>query len=136
MIKRRSLDVVFLLVSAMFIPAAAEQQKFAGTWQATFKGEVFMTLKLQEGDPISGSLSGGHIDVDREGEITEASGGGAEHPVSNVKLEGDTLSFDLKEDDDETMKFVMKITGNGEAELQFVNLPEDVKMKPIKLTKP
>ena len=134
MLKRRCLDLIFVLVSAACIPAAAQQDKFAGTWEAKFKGDVFMTLTFKTGDTMSGTMSGGHIEVNKDGDITQASGGGDVLPISNVKLEGDKLSFDLKLDE-ETEKLVMKITGDAQAELQFLSIPEDVKMKPIRLTK-
>ena len=135
MLKRRCTDLVFALVCASFVPAAAQQQNFAGVWEAKFQGETFMVLKLEAGDPISGTLSGGHIEVGNDGEITHASGGGKELPISNAQLQGDRLSFDWKEDDEETLKLAMRITGNGEAELQFLTIPEGAKMKPIRLTR-
>lgn len=134
MIRRRLLQVVFTIVSAACIPAAGEQRDFVGTWQATFKGDVFMTLKITGGPSIAGTLSGGNIRVDESGELTEASGGGEEHPISNVKVDGDRMSFDWK-DDDETLKMEFKLTGAGAAELQFLSLPEGVKMKPIRFTR-
>ena len=134
MIRRRFLEVVFSVVSAACIPAAGEGSAFVGTWQAKFKGDVFMTLKLEGGSSISGTWSGGHINVDGEGELIEASGGGQELPISNVKVDGDKLSFDCK-NDDETLKLEFKLTGSGGAELQFVTLPEGVKMKPIRFTR-
>jgi len=129
--KRRSFDLLFLLVSAVFMPAAAQQQKFAGVWEARFKGEVFMTLKLEAGDPISGSLSGGSISVNDDGDLTAASGGGKELPILNPKVDGNKLSFEWKEDEDETLKFEMRLTADGEAQLQFMDAPEGLRIKPI-----
>jgi len=132
MIRRRFLDLCFMLVSAACVPAAAQQLKFTGVWEAKFKGEVFMILKLQAGDPISGSLSGGHISVNDDGDLTEANGGGEELPISNAKIQGNKLSFESK-NDDETMKLEMTVTGDGEAQLQFMDLPEGLKIKPFPL---
>jgi hypothetical protein len=131
MIRRRFLDLCFLVVSSALVPAAAQQSKFAGVWEARFKGEAFMTLKVAAGDPISGSLSGGHIGVNDDGDLTEASGGGKEHPILSPKVDGDILSFQWKEDDEETLKFEMRLTGDGEAMLQFMDVPEGHTIKPI-----
>ena|SRR5579884_666607 len=135
MLTRRSLYLAFVLLSACMMPGAAQNHRFAGVWEARFQGEVFMRLKLQAADTVSGTLSGGHIDVNREGDITNASGGGKELPISNVTIDGDKMLFDWKEDDDETSKLSFKLTGDGQAELQFLNIPEGAKMKPIRLTK-
>ena len=134
MSKRRLLDLLFVLISACFTPAAAQQQKFDGVWEAKFKGDVFMTVKVHVADTVSGTMNGGHLEVNNDGDITEASGGGKELAISNAKIEDNKLSFDCV-NDDETMKLVMKITGDGEAELQFLNLPEGVKMRPIRFRK-
>ena len=131
MIRRRFLDLCFLLISGAFVPAAAEQSKFAGVWEARFKGEVFMILKLEPGDPISGSLSGGNISVNDDGDLTEASGGGKELAISNPKVDGNKLSFAWKEDEEETLKFEMRLTGDGEAQLQFMDMPEGHRIKPF-----
>ena len=95
-----------------------------------------MTLKLEMRNTISGTLSGGHIEVNRDGDIIDASGGGRELPISNARIDGDTLWFDWKDGDDETTKLAMKLSGEGEAHLQFLDVPEGVKMKPIRLTRP
>jgi hypothetical protein len=133
MSQRRNPDLFFALLAAFSIPLAAQQQRFAGVWEATFKGNVFMVLKLQTGEPLSGTLSGGSFSVNSEGDLTEASGGGKELPISNAKIDGDRLSFDWKDSDDETLKLEMQLIGDGEAQLRFVSAPEDAKIKPFPL---
>lgn len=132
MLTRRFAGLTFVLLAA----ALGQQRDFAGAWHAKFNGAVFMMLKLQIGESISGTLSGGHIEVNRDGDIINASGGGAELPISNARLEDGKLSFDWNDSDDDTVKFSMKLTGDGGAELQFLSLPEGVKMKPIRLMRP
>jgi len=137
MLRPHNLHLFFTLFAALCIPVAAQepdaQQTFAGVWEATFKGDVFMILKLEAGDKISGTLSGGQLSVDHNGEIIEASGGGKELPISNARIEGTKLSFDWKDSDDETVKLETTVTENGKAQLRFMDLPEGHKMKPIAL---
>jgi hypothetical protein len=78
-------------------------------------------------------MSGGSIRVNDDGELIEASGGGDELPISKAVIEGDKLSFERKDSDDETLRIRMQVTGEGEAQLQFMNLPEGAKMKPFTL---
>ncbi|MGA2595398.1 MAG: hypothetical protein ABSH09_00155 [Bryobacteraceae bacterium] len=127
------LGAVVVLLAALSTTGTAQPQRFVGDWEARFKGDVFLTLKLQEGEPISGTMSGGSIRVDDDGNLTEASGGGDELPISKAVIEGDTLSFDWKGSDDETLRIRMRVTGDGEAQLQFMGLPEGLKMKPFTL---
>jgi hypothetical protein len=122
-----------VLLAALSTSGIAQPQRFLGVWEARFKGEVFLTLKLQEGEPISGTISGGSIRVNDDGDLIEASGGGDELPISKAVIEDDKLSFDRKDSGDETLRFRMQVTGDGEAQLQFMNLPEGVKMKPFTL---
>jgi len=76
------------------------------------------------------------ISVDRNGDLQESDS--AEHPdkpspMLKPKLEGDLLTFESK-DDDEVLKFEMKLTGDGQAELRILDAP--VAIKPIRFKKP
>ena len=134
MAMRRLLDILFMLASAWTMPALAGQQHFAGTWEAKYKDQVFIRLTLQENDGVTGTLSGGNIQANDDGEITEASGGGQELPITNTRREApDKLTFDWKDSDNETLKFTLRLTRDGEAELRFDSLPEGAKLKPIPL---
>jgi hypothetical protein len=111
------------------------QQTFAGTWEGKFKGAVFCVLKLEAADKISGTLSPGKITVNDDGDITEAQPSdpsGKDLPILNPKIEGGNLSFDWKDSDDDALKFEMKITGEGEAELRLTGA-NDHPIKPILL---
>ncbi len=127
------IGAVVALLAALSTIGTAQPQKFTGVWEARFKENVFITLKLQAGEPISGTMSGGDIRVNDEGDLVEATGGGPELPISNARIDGDKLSFDRKDADDETLRIQMRVTGDGEAQLQFMDLPEGMKMKPFTL---
>src|SRR5258707_15051041 len=59
-----------LLFSTLGAPS--ESASFAGTWEAAFEGKVFLVLKIQAGQKISGTLNAGSIRLSDEGELVEA----------------------------------------------------------------
>ncbi len=124
--------VVVLLAAAVGNSGFAQPQRFLGVWEARFKGDVFLTLKLQEGEPIAGTINGGNVQVNQDGDLTEASAGTDEIPISKAAIDGEKLAFE-ENNDGETIRIEMRLTGDGEAQFKFVNLPEGLKMKPFTL---
>jgi hypothetical protein len=116
--------------------ALAEPAKFEGTWEAAIEGKVFLVLKIQAGQKISGTLNAGSIKLSDEGELIEASPvEDREAPFFFAKAEGDKLEFDYQDQgDDEIMHFELKLTGEDAGELRIVDkhIP---KMKPFRLRK-
>ena len=116
--------------------AWAQAAKFAGTWEAAHEGKVFLVLKVEAGQRISGTLNAGSITLSDEGDLVKA------EPVEDrpapfffAKAEGDKLEFDYQDQgDDEVMHFELKLTGEGAGELRIVDehIP---KMKPFRLRK-
>jgi hypothetical protein len=123
-----------LFFSTVGVPA--ETAKFAGTWEAALEGKVFLVLKIQAGEKISGTLNAGSIKLSDEGELIEASPvEDREAPFFFAKAEGDKLEFDYQDQgDDEIMHFELKLTGERAGELRIVDehIP---KMKPFRLRK-
>jgi len=127
--------VVALLFLLSCLPLAAQdaaaQKKFAGTWEARFKDKVICTIRLKAGEPLSGETAACRINVDENGDLQEPESAEFPDQVSpmlNPKLHGDTLTFEDK-DDDEIIKFEMKLVGEGQAELRILDSP--VPVKPI-----
>jgi hypothetical protein len=116
--------------------AWAQPAKFQGTWEAAFEGRVFLVLKVQAGQKISGTLNAGSITLSEEGELIKAEPvEDKEAPFFFAKAEGDKLEFDYQDQgDDEIMHFELKLTGESVGELRIVDehLP---KMKPFRLRK-
>ena len=118
------------------LPLAAQdaeaQKKFAGTWEAKWKDKVICTVRLKAGAQISGETKDCSINVDANGDLQEPES--TEHsdkppsPILNAKLHGDALTFEEKDGDD-SMKFEMKLIGDGRAELRILDTP--VPIKPI-----
>ena len=123
-----------LLVSAL--GARAEAANFTGTWEAAFEGKVFLVLKIQAGQKISGTLNAGSIRLSDEGDLIEATPAeDREAPFFFAKADGDKLEFDYQDqDDDEVMHFELKLTGERAGELRIVDehIPN---MKPFRLRK-
>jgi hypothetical protein len=121
-----------LLTSMPLLAQHAEaQRKFAGTWEAKWKDKVICTLRLKAGEQISGEMEACNINADANGDLQEPES--TDHsdppsPILNAKLEGDTLRFETKDDDD-VLKFEMKLLGDGRAELRILDSP--VLIKPI-----
>ena len=127
--------VCFALVSAVSSQEdTAAQKRFAGTWQAKFNDKVFLTVRLEPGARMSGIVSTGRITVDDDGELTEAEASpeGKESDVMHARIDGERLTFET-DDDGELMKFEMRITSDGKAELRFVG--QSMKINPIRLNR-
>jgi hypothetical protein len=117
--------MIALLPLLTSLPLAAEdadaQKKFAGTWEAKLKDKVICTLRLKAGEQISGETESCSINVDANGDLQERD--------TNAKLQGDALRFEEK-NDDEVLKFEMKLIGESRAELRILDAP--VPIKPIR----
>jgi hypothetical protein len=121
-----------LLTSVPLLAQDAEaQKKFAGTWEAKWKDKVICTVRLKAGEQISGEMEACNINADANGDLQEPES--TDHsdppsPILNAKLQGDTLTFEMKDDDD-VLKFEMKLIADGRAEVRILDAP--VPIKPI-----
>lgn len=101
----------------------AEFQKFVGTWQATFKGKVFQTIKLEKNQgKLTGSVSF-HVDINvdpKSGELTDVviRDDGSD-PITETELTDGALLIT-----EQDVQFKMTVTGSDEADLQLV-MPAD-----------
>ena len=129
-----SIAACLLLLGSL--SAWAQAAKFAGTWEAAHEGKVFLVLKVEAGQKISGTLKAGSITLSEEGDLVKAEPvEDREAPFFFAKAEGDKLEFDYQDQgDDEIMHFELKLTGEGAGELRIVDehIP---KMKPFRLRK-
>ena len=122
---------VALLIAALPLVAQDAQKKFAGTWEAKVKGKVICTIRLRAGESISGETQACSISVDGNGDLQEPESNDNSDkpsPILNPKLEGDTLTFEDKDEDD-VVKFEMKLVADGQAELRILETP--IPIKPI-----
>lgn len=135
----RKLRILVLLLPLAWLVAgaqdAATQKRFIGTWEARFKDQVICTINLETGDPLSGNMHACNVNVNTDGDLIEPEGSDDKtDKIVDPKLQGDTLSYSIKDEDGgEPLKFELKLTTEGHAELTFLNAP--VKMKPIRFEK-
>ena len=137
----RAVPIVIAGICLAWAPAAAqnaaEGARFAGTWEAKFKGTVICTIALETAEKITGTASACNINVDDDGNLIEpeaAQGPAEPAPILNPKVDGGTLSFEIRDEDDEhPTRMQIELKGEGRAELRILDAP--VKIKPIPLTK-
>jgi beta-lactamase regulating signal transducer with metallopeptidase domain len=102
----------------------ANLQPFVGTWQATFKGKIFQTIKLEKKqDKLTGTVRfHANIRVDpKSGEFTDVEVLDGRDAIVGAVLTDRILR--ITEADD--LQFDMKVTGAGQAQLEIV-IPPDV----------
>jgi hypothetical protein len=131
--------VFALLPLLACLPLAAQdaelQKRFVGTWEARLKDKVICTIRLKAGELISGEMADCSINVDENGDLKDPDAtqtADEPAPVLNPKIAGDTLTFEEKDNDD-VVKFEMKLVRDGQAELRILNSP--IRVKPIQFEK-
>jgi len=112
-----------IVLLAAGLAGGAGEEKFAGTWEASFKGTVFLVLKLQSGDKVTGTLNAGGVTMNDEGDLEEVRPvEDREAPIFFARVDGDRLAFDFQDDDGgEVISFELKLTGDGSGELRIVD---------------
>ena len=132
---------VLLCLAAMSVAQQASHKvgDFVGTWQSSFKGQPFMTIKLAENNgQLTGSVSNGAIEVDSEGELTNATAKPGESPIlSSRMLDNGSLEIKCREEDGGgTTTLVLTLVDARSASLRFVLPPsEGPSVKPLHLQK-
>ncbi len=120
------------LTALSITPTRGEGAGFSGVWEANFKGTVFLTIKLNAAEPISGSICIGTIGVDYDGKLlaAESAPPECESPILHASLDGQTLRFEI-DDEGEITKLEITFTGQGKAVMKFPDLAQ--KIQPITL---
>ena len=121
---RTAIGVLALAMMA----AASGGEKFAGTWEATSKGTVFLVLKVKAAEKISGTLNAGKVKINDAGELEEA-GPVEDHeaPIFFATVDGDRLKFDFQDEDGGVVSFELQLTGDGAGELRIVDKEHKLK---------
>jgi hypothetical protein len=97
-------------------------EKFAGTWEAKAKGTTFLVLRISAGEKISGTMKAGAVHMDDNGELLDVGPAEeSENPIFFAQVEGDTLTFNFQDTDDEVMSFELKLTGENAGELRILD---------------
>jgi hypothetical protein len=132
------LGVAALLLSAL--PAVPQESAgaFPDIWEARFHGSVFAVLKIEDRGKIWGTMATGHIEVDRKGNLIEASASGEEEAIRRARIVDSRLLFELPDGGAQgelPIEFSLEVTRQGEALLRFLNPPPDTKIKPLRFTR-
>jgi len=116
-------------------------QRFAGTWKAEHEGKTILLLEFRsERGTLTGSIRAMDFEMDLQGTgaVKQVRGGPLSEPMPlmNLKLDGDHLLFEFKEDDDpDSTHWRMKLIDANRADLQWIELPAGFKAKPFHLIK-
>jgi hypothetical protein len=133
--------VVCVGMSAYTVQAsAATSETYSGRWRAEYQGKNFLVISMNE---EKGDLSGlirmmdTQIDLEGDGEVYQVRGKLSE-PTSLTKIrpDGKAILFDfLEEDDTQPVHWRMEQISPNDASLTWIELPEGIKFKPIRLTR-
>ena len=116
-------------------------QRFAGTWKAEHEGKTILVLELR---PERGTLAGTiramdfEMDLQGTGAVEQLRGGPLSEPMPlmKLKLDGEHLLFEFKEDGDPTSThWRMDLIDASRADLQWIELPSGFKAQSFHLTK-
>jgi hypothetical protein len=122
--------LTILLLAGSGAAQNAGTTRFSGKWQAKVNDTVVCTIDLRSEDAISGSITDCRLHTDADGNLVESepSASASPSPISNARITGDVLMFELK-DSEETVKFEMKLVKEDVGELVIKGAP--INTKPI-----
>ena len=100
----------------------------------------FIVLRLhRDKDLLSGTiqLAGFQLDLEGTGELLTITDDQLDPPIDlrDLKLDGKMLHFQFVDNDGDDDKWQMELTGTDKASLLSIELPKDLKAKPIPLVK-
>ena len=130
-------QLALLTLAALPALCQAPDGRFAGTWQAKVKDSVICTIDIHVNGKITGSIHDCRIQVDHDGNLQEPdepAPHGDPTPIAKPRVDGDTLTFETKDETDPdwtTLEFRLK--SNVAADLTIPHAP--MKINPIRFTR-
>ncbi|MGB2664977.1 MAG: hypothetical protein WAK48_13295 [Candidatus Acidiferrum sp.] len=121
-------------------PPESEIRPFIGTWTAVHTGTPIIVLHLRSekgelvGDVQVCSYSvntdtTGTVDVVTDPTLSKSL------PINNIKVSGRSMSFNWKDPDGDNDHWRLELTGKNDGQIVWVDLPSDVKVQPIPVSK-
>jgi hypothetical protein len=118
----------------------SEFRSFIGTWTAVHAGTPIIVLHLRSekgelvGDVQVCSYS---INTETTGTVDVVTDPTLSKPlrVNNIKVSGQSLSFNWKDPDGDNDHWKLELTGRNVGQIVWVDLPSDVKVQPIPVSK-
>src|SRR5262245_125942 len=118
----RTTAACLLLAGLVAYANPAAPEKFAGTWEASAKGTVFLVLKITTGQKISGTMQAGHVEMNDDGDLIKVGPPeSGERPIFFAEVDGDKLKFNFQDDDEDVLEFELKLAGDDAGELRIVD---------------
>ena len=126
----RKLFLAIAIAALSITPTRGEGSGIGGVWEAKFKGTIFLTIKLNDTEPITGSICIGAIGVDYQGKLlaAESAPPECESPILRATLDGQTLRFEI-DDDGELTWLEIVFSNDGKAVMKFPDLAQ--KIEPV-----
>ena len=118
----------------------SEIRPFIGTWTAVHAGTPIIVLHLrsEKGELVGGiqvcsytlnTETTGTVDVVTDPTLSKSL------PIYNIKVSGKSMSFDWKDPDGDNDHWRLELTGKNAGQIVWVDLPSDVKVQPIPVSK-
>jgi hypothetical protein len=125
---------------AQTTPPDAEIRPFLGTWTAVHAETPIIVLHLRsEKGELVGDVqvcsytvnteSTGTVDVVTDPTLSK------NLPINDIKISGRAVSFDWKDPDGDNDHWRLELTGKNAGQIVWVDLPKDVKVKPIPVSR-
>lgn len=120
--------------------SAATSEAYSGTWRGDYKGQNFIVIRLNEGKGQTRGtvqMMNTQIDLEGGGEVYQVSGNLSEPmDLSDIRFDGKALLFQfLEEGDTEPVHWRMELNSPEKASLYWVELPQGLKFRPIRLAR-
>ena len=121
-------------------PQASEFRPFIGTWTAVHAGTPIIVLHLhsEKGELVGdvqvcsysvNTETTGTVDVVTDPTLSKSV------PIKNIKVSGKSMSFDWKDPDGDNDHWRLELTEKNAGQIIWVDLPKDVKVLPIPVSK-
>jgi len=121
-------------------PQTSDIRPFIGTWTAVHAGTPIIVLHLhsEKGELVGdvqvcsyrvNTETTGTVDVVTDPTLSQSA------PVKNIIVSGKSMSFDWKDPDGDNDHWRLELTGKNAGQIVWVDLPSDVKVQPIPVSK-
>jgi hypothetical protein len=121
-------------------PPESEIRPFLGTWTAVHAGTpiIVLHLRLRKGELVGdvqvcsysvNTETTGTVDVVTDPTLSKSL------PINNIEVSGRSVSFDWKDPDGDNDHWRLELTGKNAGQIVWVDLPSDVRVQPIPVSK-
>ena len=121
-------------------PQKSELRPFIGTWTAVHDGTPIIVLHLssEKGDLVGGiQVCSYRVNTETSGTIDLVTNPTLSKtlPIKNIKVSGNSMSFDWTDPDGDNDHWRLELSGEKDGRIVWEDLPSDVKVLPIPVSK-